>query len=286
MDYLLLGVVLLCTTINMVALKQFTLKNTHPAAPAIFNVEMAATMLIGFWILNGGRYVWHLPTVLYALVFSVGITLYAQYSMQAVANGPLGITNLLLNYSLLLPALAGVLFWQEKVSVGLILGLILLLISLALLNARPGDTDKRFSWKWILYVLLGFFGNGACSISQKMHQQAYPEQYRCEFMMTAMLITMLFCLLRFIPLQKRGLAKSLRSGVQWAIVYGVGNTIVNFLVMVLCLRMNASILFPTIAAGGILLNLLIALTVYRERLNRFQTAAFLTGVGSVILLNL
>ena len=286
MDYLLLGAVPICTAINMVALKQFTLKNTHPAAPSVFNLEMAGTMLIGFWILNGGRYAWHLPTILYALVFALGFTLFAQYSLQAVASGPLGISNLLINYSLLLPTLAGVLFWQEKVSAGLIFGLILLLISLALLNARSGDTDKSFSWKWLLYVLLAFLGNGACSISQKMHQQTYPEQYRCEFMMTAMLITMLFCLLRFIPVQKQGLAKSLRSGVQWAIVYGVGNTIVNFLVMVLCIRMNASILFPTIAAGGILLNLLIALTVYRERLNRFQVAAFLTGVGSVILLNL
>lgn len=285
MEYLLLSIVLVCAAVNVVAQKQYAIKNTHPASPVLFNIETALVMLIAFLVLNRGRYVFHLPTVGYAVAFSVGFILFAEFGVKAVGSGPLGITNLLLQYSLILPTAAGVLFWNEKITFGRVAGIVLFLFSLGLLNLRANNGEKPPTWRWGICVTLAFLGNGICAITQKMQQRAFPQQYRCEFMMTAMVFAMLLGIFHLIPMKKDNITAGFRQGIGWVFLYAIGNSAINFLVMMLCVRMSASIMFPTIAAGGILLNLLIAFIIYREKFSRTQVAAFFFGMISLILLN-
>ena len=46
----------------------------------------------------------------------------------------------------------------------------------------------KITWKWILYVLLAFLGNGACSTVQVLQQRTFAGAYKNELMIMALLI--------------------------------------------------------------------------------------------------
>lgn len=61
---------------------------------------------------------------------------------------------------------------------------------------------------------------------------------------------------------------------------------VNFLVLVLSVRMDASVMFPIISAGGIVATYLVSLLVYKEKMTPQQTVGTFIGVVSIVVLNL
>ena len=67
---------------------------------------------------------------------------------------------------------------------------------------------------------------------------------------------------------------------------GVANGIANLLVMVLANRLSASLLYPTISAGNIVLTYVISTLLFREKLVKRQLVGLFLGVAAVILLNL
>ena len=77
-----------------------------------------------------------------------------------------------------------------------------------------------------------------------------------------------------------------RLGWKEAIFCGLANAVVNLFVMVLSDTMPASLLFPVISGGGMLITHIIARFYYKEKLSRSQNVGFIIGLVSVILLNL
>mgnify|MGYP003414767001 FL=1 len=71
-----------------------------------------------------------------------------------------------------------------------------------------------------------------------------------------------------------------------AVVAGVMNGIVNLLVMVLSGMMAVSVMFPLISAGGIIVTYVVSKVFYKEELTKTQFAGFLTGLASIVFLNI
>jgi drug/metabolite transporter (DMT)-like permease len=67
---------------------------------------------------------------------------------------------------------------------------------------------------------------------------------------------------------------------------GLINGACNLLVMTLAVTMNASIMYPVISAGGILLTGLVSLFIYKEKLSLNQYLALVLGTVSVVLMNI
>ena len=67
---------------------------------------------------------------------------------------------------------------------------------------------------------------------------------------------------------------------------GVANGATNLFVMILVSSMQASIVFPVISGGGIILTWIISKFLYREALTRNQNIALILGIASVVLMNL
>ncbi len=64
------------------------------------------------------------------------------------------------------------------------------------------------------------------------------------------------------------------------------HAVVNFLVIRLNLRLPASVRFPAISAGGVVLNRILSQLLFREKFDWKQNLGFLAGVLAVVLLNL
>ena len=240
---------------------------------------------IFFLCISAGKLEFRADVLLYSLFFALGYGTAVIGLFFAIKTGPLSLTALLQSYSLIIPTMYGLIFLGDEIDAFLIVGLIALMISLFLVNWEKKSDEKKITPKWIFFVLLSFFGNGCCSVVQKMQQDHFEGAYKNEFMIPALLavaaVIAIFALIlerdRFLPSVK---------GSGWAALWGLSNGLSNFLVMVLTTRLPASVMYPMISAGGIIISWVIARAVYRERLNVMQNVGVILGIAAVVLLNL
>lgn len=248
-----------------------------------FSLMVSLSALL-FFLATGGKMQWTVKILPYAACFAASYILGTVGAIKAIACGPLSLSSLVISYSLLLPALYGLVFLREPVSVGWFFGVGLLVISLFLING--GGKGEKLTVKWVLWVLMGFLGNGLCSIVQKMQQEACDGAYKNEFMIAALAMVAVAMATLTLTRERADFSVCVRAGWLPGLLCGLMNGLVNLLVMVLGGRMPVALSFPLISAGGILLTALVSVLLYRERLSPRQLAAVATGTISVVLMNL
>ena len=219
----------------------------------------------------------------YAFGFALAYGTAVVMILLAIKLGSLSLTLLVYSYSLIIPTFYGLFFLGEEVGLLFYVGLALLFISLFLMNAK--HTGARITLPWIVAVFLAFLGNGLCSTVQMVQQKTFNGQYKSEMMIIALFTVFLVMLTLSLVFQKKEIAPAIRNGGPIAAACGVTNGLCNLLVMLLAVRMNASLMFPVISAGGILLTVLVSLLLYKEKLSRGQYLALILGTASVVLMN-
>ena len=175
-------------------------------------------------------------------------------------------------------------FLGEEASVTLIIGLCLLAVSLFLINSRTGG--GKITLKWVIYVLLAFVGNGVCTIVQNLQQREFPGLYKSEFMIAALVSVVVILIAPILISERREFLPSMKRGGFIMVICGALNGAANLLVMLLVNRMNASVLYPVMSAGGVLLTFFVSLFIYKERLSVKQYISFAFGVGAIVLMNI
>ena len=282
---ILLYCCILLTTVTQSASTKLYQRTAHD--PAIFNACKACAACLLFGLLCIGSFTFHLPTVLYGVIYGVLLCLSMHAGFRALGLGPLSLTSLIVSFSIILPLLYGLIFCQEPFS--LLKGLGLLALALAMVTANLGKghlaQQKTDYPKWLFFLLLTFLSNGFCSILQKEHQRHYPGLYLPEFMLYAMLVCAIFFGAKTVLQSKQRKRGSLR-GKRWGVLSGVTNGLANYCTLALAGMENASVLFPAISAGTILLSLLCGTVVFGERLKPPHWIALITGIAAVVFLKL
>ena len=242
--------------------------------------------MLFFLVSSGGALSFSVEFLLYAVGFAVSYSIAILFSLLAVSTGSLSLTALVISCSLFLPTLFGLLFLHEPVSALLLVGIAMLLVALVLINLEKKGQPKQLTSKWLLYVALAFLGNGMCSVVQKAQQTASGGAYKNEFMIVALSIASVVLFVTAGMQERRSLLVHMKAGLPWYGLSGCANGLVNLLIMVLSKEIAASVMFPIISAGGIIMTFVIAMLVYREHLSRWQIAGVVLGATSVVFLSL
>ena len=141
------------------------------------------------------------------------------------------------------------------------------------------------TFSWIIFALMAFLGNGACATVQLVQQRDFGGEYKSEFMLVALVIVavVLFAVAAF---AERGdvIACTRRGGIEMTLC-GLFKVASNLFVMLVAVRMNASIAYPVISAGGIILTWVISRFFYKERLSLAQNISLVLGIASVVFMN-
>ena len=254
---------------------------------ALFNAIKTLSAFVLFLIISLPAFTFHLPTLLYGAAHGVLLAIANQAGYKALHSGPMALTSMVANFSLIIPFAYGVVFLREKPTVFAYIGLALLLTALVFLNLRRrGGEDKRPSLKWAIFTGITMLANGLCSVVTSAHQSVYPEQF--EYGYTAW--TTVMCLLIFSVLALAGgkLKKQYRTARGDLLASGAGivNTLSSFFTVLLAAACSASVLYPMLAATTMLAALIVGRFVFREKLTPFQLTGFALGVGSVVLFNI
>ena len=243
-----------------------------------------------FFMAVNRDWTWSNELIIPAVAFGLSYAAATVFVVLAIKCGSLAKTTLIMSYSLLVPAFAGLVILREPIGIPMIAGMILLVLSLWLTNYRQKSVDTpkvKITLKWLIFVLLGFVGNGMCSTVQKLvpHYLGTDVNQNLEMIAALGLSTVVLITASFLT-KETDLKATLRYGSPLSLFCGFFNGAVNYLAIYLNQFIPASVMFPVLSAGEIILIFPYSLLVCRETFTKKQWAGFVVGVLAVILLNL
>ena len=243
-----------------------------------------------FFMAVNRNWVWSSELIIPAVSFGLSYAAATVFVVLAIKCGSLAKTTLITSYSLLVPAFAGLIILREPLGIPMIAGMILLVLSLWLTNHRKKSADtpkEKISLKWLVFVLLGFVGNGMCSTVQKLapHYLGADVNLTLSTIAALGLSTVVLVAASFLT-RETDLKSTLKVGGPLSLFCGLFNGAVNYLAIYLNQFIPASVMFPVLSAGELILIVPYSLLVRRERFTAKQWVGFGVGVVSVVLLNL
>ncbi len=285
MNYLLLLFVVIGVSIQGILKKAYNNK----VANGVFSFSAASTLtaMVIFIITLEGSFTYSFPLFGYSLAFAAAFCTAGACGMLALREGTLSLTSLVSQYSLIIPTAYGLIALNEQAGPYLYIGIALLLISLFFIHIEEKGEKKKITVKWVFYALLAFMGNGLCSAIQKAQVVAFDGKFASEFMIVALAFVSLSQLILAFCTEKKKTFSNMKAGWWKILICGLAVGLVNFLVIYLSnTRIPASIMFPIIAAGGILVSSLFSIFFYKEKLSRYQIIGLVLGTISIVALNL
>ena len=193
------------------------------------------------------------------------------------------VTSLSSKLSVVLPTLAGVFLFGEKLNYVVTLGIVLALVALVLVVGGKKQSSKTNKINWLLPVLI-FFGTGMGDILMKLTEQknAAPDM---SFMIAFIyLIAMLFGILLVVIDLIRG-----KSKWQWkSALGGIGLGIINFF-STYCVYhamrcFDNVVLFPVYNIGVVCLTALTGWLLFKEKLTWKNYLGLGIAIIAVILI--
>lgn len=283
LNYVWLSLAALCVTAQNILKQKFGKKSR---GGVLFFSGMIAVFACLFFVAVNRDFGYRPEQLLFSFGFAASYAVATVFAVLAMKHGSLAKTNLILSCSLLLPTFYGILFLGEKPSITLLIGVVILVASLVMTNYEK--SKERATWKWWLFVLLSFAGNGMCSIVQRLETERFGNEGQNMFMIVALIMVSIALIVISLSFreEREQLKETAKKGWLLALLCGVANGLTNYLVLYLNTRLPASVMFPVISAVDITLIFLYSTLVCKERFNRRQQLGFLLGVISIVLLNL
>lgn len=243
-----------------------------------------------FFMAVNRDWTWSNELIVPAVAFGLSYAAATVFVVLAIKCGSLAKTTLITSYSLMVPALVGLIVLREPLGIPMIVGMVLLVLSLWLTNHRKKSADApkdKFSFKWLIFVLLGFIGNGMCSTVQKLAPHYLGADINLTFSTIAALgLSSVVLITASFLTRETDLKATLKVGAPLSLFCGLFNGAVNYLAIYLNQFIPASVMFPVLSAGEIILIFPYTLLVCHETFTKKQWAGFAIGVVSVVLLNL
>lgn len=195
------------------------------------------------------------------------------------------ITSLSSKLSVVLPTLAGVIYFKEKLGIVAALGIVLALVALVLVVGGKGKTDKGAKTSWLLPVFI-FFGTGTGDILMKL-----TEQHNASDDMSFMIAFIYFVALLFgILIVTYDLIRG-KSKWQWkSAIGGIGLGVINFFstysVYHAMRCFDNVVLFPIYNIGVVSLTALTGWLLFKEKLTWKNYIGLAIAIIAVILITL
>ena len=288
MIYYLLLILSIILSVSKSSIYNNYAKNAKPNTYGVFKFNalsyfIAATVTLCLGI-GSSINMW---TAICAVIYGIIVCSLQALSIKAMSIGPMSATALLVLYGMLIPALAGPIFWNEPFSAIQAAGAVLILISMWLLNKKEDKNPKPAAKQWGLYAIICFFLSGMAGIMEKIHQSMPGKDERIMFIFLACSVMVLISLLGCTFSKKRSntqipLKITLLHTLGTGVIIGFYST-VN---ITLAGALDSLIYYPIANGGALLLTMLISVTVFKEKLTKPLFWGFVSGFLSIILLSI
>lgn len=218
-------------------------------------------------------------SIVAALVQTVCVVGYTLLGFQVLKSGNLSLYTLfLMTGGMILPYIYGVAFLEETFSAARCMGLVLITGAVILSNLNLAKASK----KQVLLCFLIFILNGLVSITSKIHQidTAHHAVSSTEFVVLTNILKFILCMPISRICRKTGIRVSTEKN---ALLIMLGAAVLSglsyFLQLAGAKNIPASVLYPLVTGGSIILCTLSAWLAFHEK----PTKAQISGIAVCVL---
>ena len=293
MDKIALLIISLISALIVSILRKYyaSLSTGKTAEPFVFSGACAvvATLVLTVW---GGIGSISTFTLILGVVFGLITALQYVFNLKALEIGPLSYTQVIVSFSTIIPTLSGTLFFDEKIELIQVVGIILILVSL-LLSVDKSKNKKKSSFTWLFCCMIAFTCTGLIGVMQKIHQKSQFASELNSFLVIAFIVSFIFSSIVSFVVCKRENSFSLynnkdKKGKLYVVLCmlfcGIFVAVNNKLNLYLSGVIDSAIFFPVVNGGGLVLATLASLILFKEKLSVKRWFGVVLGIVSVVLL--
>ena len=280
MEYILLiGAVFLATTNNVLLHMK---KSKGLKSAFLFNFYVSIIWIIMLLVLLGRIPHFTPVTVFYGCLYGVFQGLFLFFKMQSMATGPISVTTLLGNCSLILSTALGIFLFSEKVNFLQIVGVLFLIVAMVL-TTKSSD-NMVLTKKWGFYCAGFFIIAGSIGVIMKLFSKAAPSEVGSIILISAVVMSVIYFIL-YIVFSFKDKTPVAFGKTEYIVALGCGlvscgyNRLNGYLAGVI----DSIIFYPIFNGATILFSAIMGCLIFGERFTKRQTVGFLVGVVALLL---
>ena len=210
-------------------------------------------------------------------------------SIYAMKSGTVSLGSMFGTAGLIIPVIAGVLFFNTPVAPMQIIGLVLFFFSAYLLIGSSKTVYSNFSYKTLLLLLGSLLANGCTMLAQQMFTRYVPDGEVSVFSVLsfgiiAVLTGISYTVLNTAKKEKAPNAKLTKPLIVCCVALAISVFVINQLATMSTTLISPVILFTFINGGGTIISTFVAAIVYKERINKSTVFGILIGVISLVII--
>lgn len=253
----------------------------------IFFFNLIAYSLAGvLQLLFAGLPRFSLWTILPAAGYALACYLMQLFLMKSMAIGSMSLSSLFCMYGMLIPTVAGPLFFGESFSFWKVIGVILMIVAV-FFSTDIKREDSKSEKKWLFFALLTLIFSGLVGVFEKVHQTGPDKAEISSFLSFAFIMIGLFNGITLpIVKAKENAPLSPSKGLIIAILTGLIVVFYCRVNLILSGSLDTMIYYPVANGGAVLLTILVSIGIFREPLKKNHIFCFIFGTAAILLLGI
>lgn len=285
-NYLLLGCSVVLSVVKSAFVKKYSSHAPDKNSPIFFFnlIAYGIAALIQLAVYRLPSFSWW--TVLPAAGYAISCYLMQMFLMKSMAIGSMALSSLFCMYGMLIPTVAGPIFFGESFSVWQGVGVALMILAIYFSSdIRKNETST--SKKWLTFALLTLLFSGMVGIFEKVHQTGPDKTDIHAFLSFAFLmIAVLNAITLPIVRKREANPPSFKAGLIVAILTGLVVVFYNRINLILAGALDTMIYYPISSGGAVLLTLIVSVIIFREPLKCNHILCFISGTVAILLLGI
>ena len=224
-------------------------------------------------------------TVLCAFFYAAVVVSLQTISITAMRVGAMSATSICIMYGMIIPSVAGPIFWKESIGFLQIAGILLMIASLWFIKEKM-QAQQKTAKKWTVLAALAFVLSGMAGVMEKIHQSTKAAEERLSFVFVACAFMLLFSLAARLTVRKKTEKGSARTALLLAACSGLVIGLYSTVNLILSGGLDSMIYYPIANGGAMLLTVLVSSLVFREKYDLPKSIGTVIGILGIVCLSI
>lgn len=273
---------ILCSTAIALILKHNDTKKGNELVLLMGNYFIASIITV-IMIIADKEFIYSAPTFVFGLLLGA-LFVYAFFAFaKAVSAAGTPLASLSSRLSVVIPVFLSVLVYNEVPDLSDVTGFIFALATIILFYfSLKSNKERNLSLMDYLYLFILLLGIGLNDFFMKVFQQSRPAVEKSFFLFTiftsAFVYTAVVVFIRKIKIRVRDFTLGN--------VLGVPNVFSSFFLIGALNALPGIVVYPVVNIGIILLTTILAIIIWKEKVDKYGTWALIAGIIAIALLNI
>ena len=225
-------------------------------------------------------------TVICAFFYAIIVISLQTISITAMRVGAMSTTSICVMYGMIIPSVAGPIFWKEPIGVLQIVGILMMVVSLWLIKGKTPTEQRNTSKKWAILAVFAFFLSGMAGVMEKIHQSTEAAGEKLSFVSIACTFMFVFSITARIAVHRKSEKVLTKSMVLIAAFSGLVIGLYSTVNLILSGNLDSMIYYPIANGGAMLLTVLVSAIVFKEHFDKPRIIGTVTGLLGILCLSI